>query len=50
MTHEQRSAVKKESGILKALKHPNIVCFEDEFKDKKMRWNIIMEYVDNGSL
>ena len=35
---------------MKALKHPNIVGFEDDFKDKKMRWNIVMEYVDDGTL
>jgi len=47
---EEKEEVKRESLILEALNHPNITKFERQFKDKRNNYNIVMEYVNNGTL
>ena len=50
MTPEQRAQVKRESKILEALAHPNMIKFEQSFKDRQENWNLVMEFADKGSL
>ena len=47
---EQRAQVKRESKILEALAHPNIIKFEHSFKDRQDNWNLVMEFAEKGSL
>ena len=50
MDREQRQKLRQESAILMAMNHPNIVQFERAYKDKKDNWNIVMEFMDGGTL
>ena len=43
---EEKKETLKESKILEALNHPNIVKFKEVYKTKKGRLCIVMEYAD----
>jgi NIMA (never in mitosis gene a)-related kinase len=46
MTEDERRETLKESKILEALSHPNIVKFKEVYKTKKGKLCIVMEYAD----
>ena len=46
MSEEEKRETLKESKILEALNHPNIVKFKEVYKTKKGKLSIIMEYAD----
>jgi serine/threonine protein kinase len=46
MSDEEKKETLKESKILEALNHPNIVKFREVYKTKKGRLCIVMEYAD----
>jgi len=46
MSEEEKKETLKESKILEALNHPNIVKFKEVYKTKKGRLCIVMEYAD----
>jgi NIMA (never in mitosis gene a)-related kinase len=46
MSEAERKETLKESKILEALRHPNIVKFREVYKTKKGKLCIVMEYAD----
>jgi NIMA (never in mitosis gene a)-related kinase len=48
MTEDERRETLKESKILEALSHPNIVKFKEVYKTKKGKLCIVMEYADGN--
>lgn len=50
MTAEEKKETQKESKILQALNHPNIVKFKEVYTTKKGKLCIIMEYADGKFL
>ena len=50
MSEEERRETLKESKILEALNHPNIVKFKEVYKTKKGFLCIVMEYADGSYL
>ena len=55
MTYEERTNARDEAKFLEVLNHPNIIRFQDVFRNTKksqnrMYLNIVMEYADDGEL
>lgn len=50
MTEEEKTETLKESKILEALIHPNIVRFREVYTTKKGKLCIVMDYADGGDL
>ena len=46
MSKAERDATLKESKILEALKHPNIIRFRDVYTTKRGKLIIVMDYAD----
>lgn len=42
--------VEQEVWLMRILKHPNIVAFEEAFKRPDKSWVIVMEYCEAGDL
>lgn len=50
MSESEKRETVKESKILEALAHPNIVKFIEVFKTKKGKLCIVMDFADGGDL
>lgn len=50
MSDTEKKATLKESKILEALKHPNIIKFREVYKTKRGKLCIVMNYADGGDL
>ena len=50
MSEEEKIETLKESKILEALSHPNIVKFREVYKTKKGKLCIVMEYADGKKI
>ena len=50
MSEQEKRATLKESKILEALSHPNIIKFREVYKTKRGKLCIVMNYADGGDL
>ncbi|KAL4500532.1 hypothetical protein ABPG72_002956 [Tetrahymena utriculariae] len=50
MTEEERKEAQKEANILQMLNHHNIIKYHEQYKTKKGRLCIVMDYADGGDL
>ena len=50
MTEKMRKLTTQEAKILEVLSHPNIVRFQEVYRNKRGMLNIVMDYCDNGTL
>jgi NIMA (never in mitosis gene a)-related kinase len=48
MTEDERRDTLKESKILEALNHPNIIRFREVYKTKRGKLCIVMNYADGS--